>query len=285
MTKIAFLTLILVTVASCKLNVISPRGGEVQSVASGTCLEKTVCVHDISDTTYTETFTAVPAQYFSFVRWNSGANFFCGDSTDPVCVVDSSVLAGFISDSAIDEYQDVYLMPIFTDQLEITDIVIADGKEWVQTSLFQRPSGLDNNAWASEIFAVCPEAAGGVCSGSLQGYSMSGWTFASFADITALFNSFIPGAPLGPEPYLFNFSTFQPWARAPLDAGFLGFVDPVTGGYSLSAMYREIGGTAGVVQWVATSSPGRVVTFSSIDPLYNQAFPAHGAFFYRTPSP
>ena len=57
-------------VTGCKVTVMVPRGGDVQSTASGTCLELTNCVHDIVDSTYTESFTAAPKAGFQFIKWN-----------------------------------------------------------------------------------------------------------------------------------------------------------------------------------------------------------------------
>jgi len=74
----------------------------------------------------------------------------------------------------------------------ITDTVVADGKEWAQANLF---SGTGWNA----INAVCP---GGVCTsgGMLNGYDMTGWTWAATDDVNALFNYYIGSPELGPGP-------------------------------------------------------------------------------------
>jgi hypothetical protein len=63
----------------------------------------------------------------------------------------------------------------------ITDTVIVNGKEWAQVDLFV---GL---SW-SEINTVCPV---GVCgNGTLTGFDMSGWTWASTEDLNSLFNDY-----------------------------------------------------------------------------------------------
>ncbi|MEZ5503874.1 MAG: hypothetical protein R3E50_14880, partial [Halioglobus sp.] len=73
----------------------------------------------------------------------------------------------------------------------ITDIVTVDGKDWAQADLFT------NLSW-SDINSVCPA---GVCSsGSLNGYDMSGWSWASIEDVNNLFNSYIGSPALGPGP-------------------------------------------------------------------------------------
>jgi hypothetical protein len=79
----------------------------------------------------------------------------------------------------------------------ITDTVTVDGKDWAQVDLFV---GL---AW-SDINNVCP---GGVCgNGTLMGFDMLGWTWASTEDLNNIFNYYsvnssnpIPNL-LGPGP-------------------------------------------------------------------------------------
>jgi hypothetical protein len=68
--------------------------------------------------------------------------------------------------------------------------VTVDDKEWAQVDLFT------NLSW-NDINAVCPA---GVCSGILNGYNMTGWTWASIDDITALFNHYFGSDELGPAP-------------------------------------------------------------------------------------
>lgn len=75
MGGIAFIALCVMALASCKVHVIALQGGEVQSIASGTCLEQTNCVHEITDTNYTESFTAVSADGYQFVKWHGDSRF------------------------------------------------------------------------------------------------------------------------------------------------------------------------------------------------------------------
>ena len=64
--------------------------------------------------------------------------------------------------------------------MDITDTIFVNGKEWAQVDLFT------NLSW-DDINAVCPA---GMCNGTLNGYDMSGWTWASSRDLQALFNEF-----------------------------------------------------------------------------------------------
>jgi hypothetical protein len=86
-----------------------------------------------------------------------------------------------------------------THAASITDTVFANGNEWAQPDLF-----LDLS-W-NDINTVCP---GGVCgSGSLNGYDMAGWVWATVDELNQLFNHYIGFAALGPGP--------DAWTNEPL---------------------------------------------------------------------
>ena len=191
--------LLLVCVVSlavgCKLAVIVVEGGKVQSGASGTCqpavpgVTGSVCIHQVVDTNYSETFEAVPDTGWAFVRWNSGGDFMCQDRIDPVCTISNAGTAGNASIEAVvaSDYT-FYIMPVFTEVTgtPITDSVIVDGKEWAQPKLFLGVS------W-NEINAQCPA---GVCSigSTLHGHDLTGWTWAGPAEVSALVNYYLSNA-------------------------------------------------------------------------------------------
>jgi hypothetical protein len=120
MSKIIALSIAFLFISGCKVAVILVEGGEVQSAGSGTCqvavagTTGTVCIHEVSDTNYSETFEAVPGSGWQFVKWNSGDGFLCKDSTSPVCVVDNTGLAGIsVIDAIVASDATLYIMPIF----------------------------------------------------------------------------------------------------------------------------------------------------------------------------
>ena len=88
--------------AACKLAVIVTSGGDVQS-ASNTrnCSAGNVCEFDIKSDDFNETFTAIPRPGYEFEKWQSGKDFNCADSTDPVCVI-SNVGVGAIGQAVLD---------------------------------------------------------------------------------------------------------------------------------------------------------------------------------------
>ncbi len=191
--KALLLLALALSITGCKLAVIVVEGGEVLSV-SGTrdCSVNSICVFEVTDTDFHDTFTAVPQPGWEFVRWNAGGDFFCEDSTDPSCFLSNVGTDGIqaIVD-AIATQKTYYIMPVFQPLgAAITDTVVAAGKEWAQPDLFT------NLTWGA-IDAVCPA---GVCGGTLNGFLMDGWTWATVEDFNSLANYYIGSAQMGPGP-------------------------------------------------------------------------------------
>jgi hypothetical protein len=188
MSKFLLLLCITLLMAGCKLAVIVVEGGEVQSTGSGTCVASTICIVDVTDTNFSESFTAVPYTDWYFHKWNSGDRLFCGGSTDLTCPLS---FEGHEESEAVEEMvassELFYLMPVFKPY---QDIITVNGNEWLQPALFT------NLSW-NDINAVCPE---GVCAGVLNGINMNGWTWASVKDMNDLFNYYIGSELLGPGP-------------------------------------------------------------------------------------
>jgi len=72
--------------AGCPLEVVVPTGGDVRS-DSGTldCTSGNTCFVDVADTTFQETFTAVPRPGYEFAGWEGIANDLCDG---PTCEID-----------------------------------------------------------------------------------------------------------------------------------------------------------------------------------------------------
>ena len=77
----------------CKLAVMVPPGGQVQS-SSGTrsCdggTEGKFCTFDLSAVSlpYSESFTALAKPGYQFEKWQDGGGFQCANSTSPTCTV------------------------------------------------------------------------------------------------------------------------------------------------------------------------------------------------------
>jgi len=181
-----FLSVLLVS--GCKLAVINVEGGEVQSTGSGTCVAGTVCLVDVADTNFSETFTAVPDEGWYFHKWNQGGRFFCGNSFNPECSLSFEGLQGEEKIETLVASSEVfYLMPVFRP-IEPDDVVvegrtvIVDGREWLQPVDFIGYS-------YDEVKRVCPE---GACSGTLPRSTkdLTGYFWASKSDVELLFQSY-----------------------------------------------------------------------------------------------
>lgn len=88
--------------------------------------------------------------------------------------------------------------------IPITDTITVDSREWAQVDLFLLLT------W-NEMNAVCP---GGPCgSSTLNGYDMADWTWATVADVNALFNFYIGSNELGLGPREYH-EVDSAWAPA-----------------------------------------------------------------------
>jgi hypothetical protein len=112
--KYALLATALCFLASCKVAVIVVEGGQVESQGSGTCTSGSVCMHQVNNTSYYETFTAVADTGWQFVRWNSGGGFLCGDLTDAACVITTLGAQGApLIEAVIASAATFNIMPVF----------------------------------------------------------------------------------------------------------------------------------------------------------------------------
>ena len=106
---------ILSLLSACKLVVIVEEGGGVQS-ASGLrdCTTVGTCEFEVSDTSFSDSFTALPGSGFQFVRWQDGGGFLCGNSVNPVCPLSNTNLEGNAGAEAfIASDEAVTIKPIF----------------------------------------------------------------------------------------------------------------------------------------------------------------------------
>ena len=99
----------------CKLVVITVEGGNI-GTASGrhSCFESNICVIEVNNTSFNETFIATPTEGYVFSHWLSGENMLCGGSSDPSCKLDNRGLAGNNTAEAIIASDDFfYILPVF----------------------------------------------------------------------------------------------------------------------------------------------------------------------------
>jgi hypothetical protein len=282
--KMLMLISVIFFVAGCKLAAIVVEGGEVQSTSSGTCIAGSVCIIEVNDTNFNETFTAVPDPGWYFKKWNSGEGFLCSKSTGPTCVVSSEAAEGLPAfEALIASSATFYMMPIFEEATPIADTIIVNGIRWAQVDLFT------NLSWA-QINAVCPA---GVCAGLLNGHNMTGWTWASVEDINALFNHYIGSDALDSNTGYYSGGGWDSWwANAFRNDGWRGYMlspEPqvlyLTQGWLRDKYNAQDGSTARLIDVLFDDqgflSGDSIFTFESSE--INQAGASLGGWFYRTP--
>lgn len=202
---LVILTGIACFVSGCKLNVIVPVGGDVELVNGVVCVEGTVCEYEIDRSSYMNNLLAIPKPGYEFVRWQAGNGFiFCADTTEATCSI--ALAPDPITEFALAVGGTTYLMPVFKDVgdpcppddvicgtgMPITGNnllpVIVDGREWAQVDLFS------NLSW-NDLNTACP---GGYCRDGrvLNGWDMTGWSWASTVDFRSLLNNYVVRPPL-----------------------------------------------------------------------------------------
>lgn len=315
MFRFAFVSLMACILAGCKLAVMVSSGGEVQSL-SGTrnCSGPGFCEFDIATTDFSDTFTAVPNPGYEFVEWQDGSGYLCASSQSTSCTVSlpaepyaSALLALFDMVSIRPVFKNVGIdtdgdgirneldedddndgifdiddpcpldpSPGCTLGIPITDTVMINGREWAQVDLFGGLSWNDMNA-------VCPD---GTCSGVLNEYNMTGWTWASLADVSVLFNYFIGSDVLNPA-VSSNFYSEEnsPWSS-------LIFLDGMRPTYE-DQYHRQIAGwTSTIVSadpnffaWETQTLDYYPVTSNDLVRSYGSGLTetSFGGFFYRNP--
>jgi len=268
-----FLSVLLVS--GCKLAVINVEGGEVQSTGSGICVAGTVCLIDVADTNFSETFTAVPDDGRYFHKWNQGGRFFCGNWFNPECNLSFEGLQGEEKIEALVASSEVfYLMPVFKSypRAILVDgqprVIQVDGKkwEWLQPVDFSWYSDDEITGYSySDYNEVCPK---GVCNGNLPGSTidLTGYTWASSDEVRLLFQAYeVAGT-----------NMTQDFEYTLVDIGLV----------SINAIVRDKPGKEGYVT-VAHVSPGDPEEHNFEPPSLfapggpDDAYPAGGAWFWR----
>lgn len=112
--KSLLLAVLFASLSACKLFVMSGGGGSVTGSAGNSCGMNSVCEVEITDTSYSESFTAVPASGYEFVRWEENDGYWCGNLTNPVCTLSLTGFAGNPSVEALVASDQAYaIRPIF----------------------------------------------------------------------------------------------------------------------------------------------------------------------------
>jgi len=167
--------------------------------------------------------------------------------------------------------------------LPITDTVTVHSREWAQVDLFLDP---DFRLDFDDVLDICPA---GICgSGLVNGYDVSGWTWATIDDVNVLLNHYIGADQLGPgaDRYL---ELDSAWAPAFFADGWRE-TDPLyENGIALNGVTRTPSSFRGglLIGGIYDNSPGRRDNADTSFPhgVFSPQ-PQVGAWFYReTASP
>lgn len=114
------------SITACKVQVEVPVEGSVTTISTlGDCAAGQVCTLDVADSTFDETFTAVPAEGWQFAGWKQGNTHLCSGSQAP-CNYNTSVFEGNEDVTPFLENQDIILRvePVFvSDDAEPEEIL------------------------------------------------------------------------------------------------------------------------------------------------------------------
>jgi hypothetical protein len=108
------LVLMAVFIVSCKIKIVVPEGGSVDS-ASGAynCSSGKICKIDVADIFFSEIFTALPAEGYVFHEWKKRSNALCSRTSAP-CNLSTAGFDEFPALMAVLESNAVFqLQPIF----------------------------------------------------------------------------------------------------------------------------------------------------------------------------
>jgi hypothetical protein len=151
------------------------EGGEVQSGASGTCVAGTVCITEVRDSNFNDTFTAVAYPGWKFVRWNRTDGSLCTDLRDPICIIDNRLLKGQPGPEAvIASDRSFYLMPVFEideEYIEPRSLSVSKSGQGIVTS---SPPGIDCGTDCAQSYADGTSV-------FLSATAASGWSFNNWS--------------------------------------------------------------------------------------------------------
>ena len=112
--------------SGCFLTVDVNKGGKVES-SLGECAEFISCTYEVTDTSFDESFTAIPNSGYTFSHWRGGDKYQCPGSENPVCQVSNTGLAGNANAEAVIAGNSEYkIEPVFTRNSE-PKYVVRDG--------------------------------------------------------------------------------------------------------------------------------------------------------------
>ncbi len=280
--RIATVLLIVVAVTGCRIRIDNPSTGSViTNSGAHRCAAGQTCDIHVVDIFFDETFMAVPQRGYYFVGWKKRDKGLCGGQFKPCHIFTSAFEGNDVLMSFLESDDVFYLQPVFSSAPPVTDVVKIGKHAWAQADFFL------NLSWA-EISEICSTPKR-LCDGQLNGFDVTGWTWASIDNVFSLLVSFGHPPPTYPPTWQYGESDSQ-WAPAFYDAGFRHTFD--------SAGRAFVAWTSSIDRECATSQTACGVTASVVDrtepdssdfvellPIPTGALsPGRGAWFYRKAS-
>jgi hypothetical protein len=115
-TRTLLILFIGTVMTGCKFALMVTADGDVSS-SSGTrdCAGGTICEFEITDTDFSDTFTATAREGYVFSKWQAGDGYLCANSPNAVCAVSNVPAAGIpVVDVLILSGTYFYARPVFT---------------------------------------------------------------------------------------------------------------------------------------------------------------------------
>ncbi len=105
----------------CKLALTVTSGGDVTSLSGNRdCVGGSLCEYEVTDTSFVDSFTAVPRPGYVFSKWQGGDDYQCAESTNPTCTISTNLIESFqgpargVADTIIASGRYYYVQPLFT---------------------------------------------------------------------------------------------------------------------------------------------------------------------------
>lgn len=149
-SRILLLLAASIFLTGCKLAVVVGEGGMVQSTSkTRDCAASSNCAFEVSDASFSETFTAVPLPGYKFEKWQTGPGFVCFKTPGPTCTVSNTMFKDVPAIQAIIASDAVFtLKPLFTSAtataaVEKAQLVVRDASGLLLGEVMDLKNGTD----------------------------------------------------------------------------------------------------------------------------------------------
>jgi hypothetical protein len=111
--RFALLAMLGLVLTACKIVVTVPAGGKVVSEDGFECLAGQTCEIEVTNENFDSTFTAIPAQGYTFTRWRPKPASFCGHAKTPCHLSTTGFGGNEALQGFLDSDQPFFLEPVF----------------------------------------------------------------------------------------------------------------------------------------------------------------------------